>query len=99
MKNDLQSIHEQYKRIISEANEEPQYNHNMNRNTSKEDAAKIANVKKFEVQLQKLLDKYPDVKIYGDTDGAVRCHTTLGSGMLTRGYASDKRFKGALIQS
>jgi len=29
MKNDLQSIHEQYKRIISEANEEPRYNNGM----------------------------------------------------------------------
>jgi len=29
MKNDIQSIHEQYKRIITEGNEEPQYNNSM----------------------------------------------------------------------
>jgi hypothetical protein len=64
----------------------------MNIKISKEDAVKIANVKKFEVQLQKLLDKYPDIRIYGNMDGAVKCYTTLGSGMLTRGYCGDKEF-------
>ena len=46
MKNDLQSIHEQYKRIISEANEEPRYNNGMNEIT--EDKFSLAVEKAFQ---------------------------------------------------
>ncbi len=91
--NDKELIHEQYKKVLVEADEELGYNNNMKKmELTKEDKAKIANVKKFEEQLQKLLDKFPDVRIYGNMDGDVKCHTTLGSGFSSRGYVGDKQF-------
>jgi hypothetical protein len=66
MKNDLQSIHEQYKRIISEANEEPRYNNGMDEDyvyPNKEEARQAC--LKFNDEFQALMSKY-GVHMTGD---------------------------------
>jgi hypothetical protein len=77
---------------------EPRYNIGMN-DLQKADQNKIKQLKQFQKAFNKLMQKYPDVMVYGDRDGEVQAYVSVSFHSLgCRDNTVKLTYEGKVIQ-